>query len=173
MAADFEHGFARRLMLAAPNRLGDPGGLPAGGARRALFVGVLLFAVALIGGMQVDGGAVDLFGLLVLALLVNATAALWASGVAMRLRSIQAGPVMQMPVFLILFIAPVYVPLGLLAAGSRRSPRSTRSPRWSRPAATSSRAHPRPAAGLRGRGGARALFGVWAVRGLRKAEAAG
>ena len=32
VAADFERGFARRLMLAAPNRLGDPGRLP---ARRA------------------------------------------------------------------------------------------------------------------------------------------
>ena len=32
----------------------------------------------------------------------------------MRLRTIQAGPLMQMPVFLLLFIAPVYVPLALL-----------------------------------------------------------
>jgi len=29
-------------------------------------------------------------------------------------RSIHAGPLMQTPVFLILFLAPVYVPLGLL-----------------------------------------------------------
>jgi ABC-2 type transport system permease protein len=33
----------------------------------------------------------------------------------MRLRSVQAGPVMQLPVFLILFFAPVYVPLSLLS----------------------------------------------------------
>ena len=32
----------------------------------------------------------------------------------MRFRTIQAGPLMQMPVFLILFFAPVYVPLELL-----------------------------------------------------------
>ena len=32
----------------------------------------------------------------------------------MRFRTIQAGPLMQMPVFLILFFAPVYVPLNLL-----------------------------------------------------------
>ena len=30
---------------------------------------------------------------------------------------------MQMPVFLTLFLAPVYVPLDLLTAGSTRSPR--------------------------------------------------
>ncbi len=38
----------------------------------------------------------------------------WAAGVAFRFRSIQAGPLMQTPVFLILFLAPVYVPLKLL-----------------------------------------------------------
>ena len=32
----------------------------------------------------------------------------------MRFRTMQAGPVMQMPVFLMLFFAPVYVPLALL-----------------------------------------------------------
>ena len=33
----------------------------------------------------------------------------------MRLRTMQAGPAMQMPVFLVLFLAPVYVPLDLLS----------------------------------------------------------
>ena len=33
----------------------------------------------------------------------------------MRLRTIQAGPAMQMPVFIVLFLAPVYVPLALLS----------------------------------------------------------
>ena len=66
-------------------------------------------------GMQVSGGGVDLFGLIVLALLVNLAALLFAAGVAMRLRTIQAGPAMQMPVFLVLFLAPVWVPYDLLA----------------------------------------------------------
>ena len=46
--------------------------------------------------------------------MVNFAATLWAAGVAMRLRTMQAGPIMQMPVFLMLFFAPVYVPLALL-----------------------------------------------------------
>ena len=33
----------------------------------------------------------------------------------MRLRTVQAGPIMQLPVFLTLFFAPVYVPLALLS----------------------------------------------------------
>src|SRR5204862_2210 len=45
---------------------------------------------------------------------VSLAATLWATGVAMRVRSIQGGPAMQIPVFLVLFLAPVYVPLGLL-----------------------------------------------------------
>jgi ABC-2 type transport system permease protein len=50
-----------------------------------------------------------------LALILNAAAVLWSAGVAMRFRTMQAGPVMQLPVFLVLFFAPVYVPLSLLS----------------------------------------------------------
>jgi ABC-2 type transport system permease protein len=32
----------------------------------------------------------------------------------MRFRSVQAGPLMQTPIFVLLFLAPVYVPLELL-----------------------------------------------------------
>jgi ABC-2 type transport system permease protein len=114
IASDFENGFAQRLMLAAPNRLGILAGYALAAMVRAAVVAVLLFAVALATGMQVGGDGVDLFGLIVLAALVNLTASMWAAGIAMRLRTIQAGPLMQMPVFIVLFLAPVYVPLELL-----------------------------------------------------------
>jgi ABC-2 type transport system permease protein len=39
---------------------------------------------------------------------------LFSMGIALRFRSLQAGPLMQTPVFLVLFLAPVYVPLPLL-----------------------------------------------------------
>ena len=71
--------------------------------------------VALIAGMQIGGGGVDLFGLFVMAVILNLAATLWACGVAMRVRSIQGGPLMQLPVFFVLFLAPVYVPLDLLS----------------------------------------------------------
>jgi ABC-2 type transport system permease protein len=64
--------------------------------------------------MNVEGGGVDLVGLLGLAALVNAAALMWAAGIALRFRTLQAGPLMQTPTFLILFLAPVYVPLSLL-----------------------------------------------------------
>jgi ABC-2 type transport system permease protein len=124
--------------------------------------------------MKIDGNGIDLFGLYVLALLLNLAGTLWATGVAMRLRTQQAAPVMQMPVFLLLFFAPVYVPLGLLQG-------------WIHGVAS---VNPITALLEAGRGfisgqpelrlaafaiGAGLVLGfaAWAVRGLRSAEAAG
>ena len=114
IARDFETGIGRRLMLASPQRGGIIAGYAIAALARALITWTILTTVALAAGMEIDGGAVDLFGLYGLAVLVNLAAALWAAGVAMRVRSIQGGPLMQLPVFLILFLAPVYVPLDLL-----------------------------------------------------------
>ena len=55
--------------------------------------------------MNVGGNGVDVFALYFLALIVSLAGTLWATGVAMRLRSVQAGPIMQLPVFLALFFA--------------------------------------------------------------------
>ena len=114
MATDFERGFARRLMLAVPNRLAIIAGYSISGLVRATFTMAMLFAVALITGMSVSGDGIDLIGLIGLAYIVNIAAGLFAYGIALRFRTIQAGPLMQTPVFLILFLAPVYVPLSLL-----------------------------------------------------------
>ena len=115
IARDFESGFARRLLLAAPNRSGIVLGYSLAALLRWIVTAIVLTVVALISGMNVFGGPVDVFGMYALALLINVAGLLWAAGVAMRFRTMQAGPVMQMPVFLILFFAPVYVPLDLLA----------------------------------------------------------
>lgn len=115
MARDFESGFGRRYMLAAGRRSGIVAGYALAALFRSLVTWVVLTAVALAAGMQVDGGGVDVFGLYGLAVLVNVAATLWAAGVALRVRSIQGGPLMQFPTFLILFLAPVYVPLDLLS----------------------------------------------------------
>ena len=114
IARDFESGFARRMMLAAPRRSAILAGYAASALVRALFTYVVLFAVALVAGMDVQGGGVDLLGLIGLALFVNVAALMFAAGIAFRFRSIQAGPLMQTPTFLALFLTPVYVPVELL-----------------------------------------------------------
>jgi ABC-2 type transport system permease protein len=174
IARDFESGFARRLLLAAPRRTGIVLGYALAALLRWTVTATMLFAVALAAGMQIGGDGVDLVGLVALAVLVNAAGVLWAAGVAMRLRTMQAGPIMQTPVFLILFFAPVYVPLDLLAG-------------WIEALAS---VNPMTALLEAGRGfiagepagvaGAFAIaaalvagFALWALRGLRSAEAAG
>jgi ABC-2 type transport system permease protein len=174
IAGDFESGFGRRMMLAAPNRLGILAGYALAGLVRALIVGSLLFAVAIASGMQVLGDGVDLFGLIVLALLVNFTAAMWAAGVAMRLRTIQAGPAIQMPVFIVLFLAPVYVPLGLLHGWVKSVAKLnpfTALIEGGRDLIAGLTVHLALVYGVAFVLGA--LFLVWGVRGLRSAEAAG
>jgi ABC-2 type transport system permease protein len=114
VARDFEGGFAKRLLLAAPHRSGIIIGYGLAALLRWVVVACILTTVALIAGMEVGGGPIDIAGLFVIALLVNFCGFFWAGGVAMRFRTIQAAPLMQMPVFLVLFFAPVYVPHELL-----------------------------------------------------------
>jgi ABC-2 type transport system permease protein len=174
IARDFEQGFARRLLLAAPNRTGIVLGYALAAAARWLVTVTVLTVVALAAGMEVFGGPVDVFGLYALALLVNVAGILWASGVAMRFRTMQAGPVMQMPVFLTLFFAPVYVPLDLLVgwidAVATLNP-LTYVLEAVRSMLAGDEVHVALAFGLVV--GLILFFAVWSVRGLRKAEAAG
>jgi ABC-2 type transport system permease protein len=114
LAFDFESGFARRLMLAAQDRRGIALGYGLVALSRATITLGLVTAVAVATGMRITGDGVDVLGLYGLAALLVLVGYGWAAGVAFRFRSIQAGPLMQTPVFLIIFLAPVYVPLGLL-----------------------------------------------------------
>jgi ABC-2 type transport system permease protein len=174
IARDFETGFARRLLLAAPNRSGIVLGYAAAALVRWLVTAAVVTAVALAAGMEVGGDGVDLFGLYTLALVLNVAAIFWAAGVAMRLRTEQAGPIMQMPVFLVLFFAPVYVPLSLLDG-------------WIHALASINPLTPVLEAGRSLLAGSptevgvafadaavlAAAFWLWALRGLRSAERAG
>ena len=114
LAFDFESGFARRLMLAAEDRRGIALGYALVALTRSVITLGLVTGVALLTGMRITGDGVEIFGLFGLAALLVLVGYGWAAGVAFRFRSIQAGPLMQTPVFLIIFLAPVYVPLSLL-----------------------------------------------------------
>lgn len=174
IARDFESGVGRRMLLAAPNRRAILAGYALVATGRAVFIAALLTVIAVIVGMEVGGSAIDLIGLYALALLINLAALMWAAGIALRFRSLQAGPLMQTPVFLIIFIAPVYVPFNLLTG-------------WVKAAAS---VNPITAVIEAGRdfisglsvdlllaygaaAGLLVVMGLWALRGLAKAEAAG
>ena len=174
IARDFENGFARRLLVAAPHRSGLIVGYAVGALFRWSMVGTMLTIVALIAHMQIGGDGVDLFGLYGLAVLVNVIGVLWGCGIAMRFRTVQAGPLMQTPVFMLLFLAPVYVPLDLLRgwihAVASVNPltailQAGRSLLAGSPHDVSAAFLIAAALGL--------LFALWALSGLRSAEKAG
>ena len=81
---------------------------------RALFTMSLLLVAGLLAGMRVDGSPLEMLGLAALGLLMTVAGALFALGVALRIRSLQAAPLMQTPIFVFLFLAPVWVPLDKL-----------------------------------------------------------
>jgi ABC-2 type transport system permease protein len=174
IAADFEFGMGPRLMLATPQRSAIILGYVITALARALIVFTLLTVIALIAGMDVIGSGTDLAGLYLFALGVNLTASLFATGVALKLRTMQATPAMQMPMFLFLMLAPVYVPRELITG-------------WVH---TASGFDPLTPILTQGRNllagqtadvalvvaviaGLIAVMGFWAMRGLRSAEAAG
>ena len=172
IGADFDSGFTRRLFLASRNRSAVIVGFGVTGLIRAMLVWVVVFGIALATGMKVGANGMDLVGLIGLAIAVNIAAFLFAAGVMTRMRTLQAAPAMQLPLFMILMTAPVYVPRALLQG-------------W---IATVTKVNPMTAILEAGRslmaGGAfhvllafaaaaglAALLSVFALRGLRKAEA--
>jgi ABC-2 type transport system permease protein len=174
MARDFETGFGRRYMLAAGHRSGIVLGYALAALVRAFITWAVLTTVAVVAGMEVGGSGGEIVALYLLAIFVNLAATLWSAGVALRVRSIQGGPLMQFPTFLILFLAPVYVPLSLLTG-------------WIHAVAS---INPITALLEAGRGfisgdptvvllafavafALPLLFALWAKAGLRRAEAAG
>ena len=101
-------------------------------------------------------------------------AIMWSAGVAMRLRTMQAGPAMQVPVFLTLFLAPVYVPLDLLSGWIHAV--ASVNPLTALLEAGRSLIAGQPehlALAFAVVAGLIALFATWGVRGLRSAERAG
>jgi ABC-2 type transport system permease protein len=171
IARDFESGFARRMLLAMPHRAGLILGYLLAGAARFVLTGVVVTVAALAAGMHVDGSAGGLVALVALGLVVNAAATLWSAGLAFRFKTMQAGPLMQMPVFVLLFLAPVYVPLDLLS-GWIESVAS-----WNPITAVMEAGRAFISGGPAHTGlafacalGLAAVFALWATSGLRQAE---
>jgi ABC-2 type transport system permease protein len=173
VARDFESGFSRRLLLASRRRTGIVLGYVLAATTRAAFVLGVVTAAALLTDMQLHASAGDLVAMYALAFAVNVAASLFGIGVAMRLRTMQAGPAMQTPAFLALFLAPVWVPFDLLT-GWLKSVASVN------PVTVFLEAergfisgHPtKEGLAFLITAGLIALFVVWALRGLRSAEAA-
>lgn len=174
IAADFQFGMGRRLLLATRHRTTIICGYVITAIVRILITWTVVTSVALLAGMRVGGNAAEIIALYLLSLSINVVALLFASGVALRLRTLQAGPLMQFPMFILLFLTPVYVPQDLLVGWIAHVARVN-------PLTLVLNTNRDLLAGLSAEIaltwalvlGLIALLSVWSVSGMRNAEAAG
>jgi ABC-2 type transport system permease protein len=174
IAADFEFGFARRMLLATNHRSALIAGYVMTALVRALLVWTVVTVVAIATGAEISGSVGDLLELLVIAVMLNFAATLFASGLAMRFRTLQAAPLIQLPAFLIIMTAPVYVPRNLIEGWVHTI--SGVNPVTATLEAGRNLIIGAPAETLLALGVAAGLIAVmlnWARTGLRRAEAAG
>lgn len=119
VASDFETGFARRLLLAAPHPSSVIAGYILGSLALALVLMLVLTVVGVAAGVALDGNVLEIAGLYSLALLLTVVSALWAAGFALRTRITRAQTSASMPVFLALMLSPAFVPRPLLSSWLR------------------------------------------------------
>lgn len=171
IAIDFESGMGRRFMLAAPRRMSIVTGYLIVAIGRAVLGIAVVWAVALATGMPVRGQALEIVALVALALLLTVATALYGAGIALRFQSTPSNVLILIPVFMALFLTPVFTPRDELGS-------------WLKTAAG---VNPLTAPMEAGRGflagdpvsvglsfavagGLVIAFWLWAVRGMRKAE---
>ena len=113
LARDIEGGFVDRLVVSPAPRITLIAGPLVATGLRSLFTTTVVLLAGLIGGVGLPG-VVDTLALYLLAIGFSAAAACWAMGVALRTRTIQAAPLMQVVVFLAVFTSVAYAPREVL-----------------------------------------------------------
>lgn len=125
-ARDFETGFFDRFLLAPMSRLTLIGGALAAALLRSVFTTTAVLLVAGIGGVAVPGGVLGLGALYLASLGISIAAALWGLGLVYRVQSTNVGPVIQVGIFVTIFLSTAQVPIaamsGWLASVARVNP---------------------------------------------------
>ncbi|HEX4903999.1 MAG TPA: ABC transporter permease [Acidimicrobiales bacterium] len=125
---DIETGFYDRLLLAPAPRWSLLVGPVAGAVIRTLLPIYVVLTAAALGGARLVGSALGAVTLLVAAVGLTALFGFWTLGLAFRFKSQRAAPLMQIGVFISIFLATAQVPLaamtGWLHAVARVNPMS-------------------------------------------------
>lgn len=179
-ARDFESGFFDRLLLAPIGRLTLLGGSLAAALVRGLVTTTAVLLAAAVGGVAVPGGALGIVALYLSSLGIAVVAALWGLGLVYRVKSTNVGPIMQMGIFMAIFLSTAQVPIfamsGWLPSVARVNP-MTNVLRMARAGFVPDQAIP-PAGfgvgwsemwpGLVALAGATVVLGAFAIRGMRR-----
>lgn len=114
VATEIEAGFIDRLLLTPAPRIALVLGGIGAGLVRSTVAFALVMVVGTVGGVDVPGGALGLGALWFTGMGVSAASTLWGLGVVYRIQSQNAGPVMQVGMFVTLFFSTAQVPLGVM-----------------------------------------------------------
>jgi ABC-2 type transport system permease protein len=109
LARDMEGGFVDRLVASPSPRTALVAGPTVAAMARSLFTTSILLIAGLIGGIGLPGVGGTLVVYL-MAMCFSAATALWAIGVALRTGTVQSTPLMQVVVFLSIFLSVAYAP---------------------------------------------------------------
>lgn len=123
---DIESGFYDRLLLAPVPRWSLLVGPVAGAVVRALPATYVVLIASALGGARLESGVLGFFAMLAAAVGCTALFGFWTLGLAFRFKSQRAAPLMQIGVFISIFLATAQVPLaamtGWLHAVARINP---------------------------------------------------
>lgn len=114
VARDLENGFFDRLLLSPVPRSGLLAGPLLAAMARAAIPITLLLAIAVIGGASFQGGFLGVVTLVIACLAFALAAGAWALGLALRFKTMQVAPLMQVGIFLTVFLSTAQMPLQLI-----------------------------------------------------------
>jgi ABC-2 type transport system permease protein len=114
-ARDLEDGFFDRLLLAPTSRWSILVGSLVASVLRSLLPFCLVLIVAVVGGATVPGGVAGVLCLLVASSAIAFLAGAWGLGLVYRVKSMSAGPLIQVGIFLTLFLSTAQVPLDVMS----------------------------------------------------------
>lgn len=109
LARDIEGGFVDRLIASPAPRISLIAGPLAAAAMRSLFTTTVVLVAGGIGGLAPPGVIGTIVVYFLAASFAMATA-LWSMGVALRARTVQSAPMMQLVVFILVFTSVAYAP---------------------------------------------------------------
>ncbi|MGH2749621.1 MAG: ABC transporter permease [Actinomycetota bacterium] len=114
VARDLENGFFDRLILSPAPRGAILAGPLLASMLRAFFPLVILLGLGFIAGVNLPGGLMGIVALAFTGFALALVAGCWAVGMALRAKSMQAAPLIQMALFLTFFLSTALMPLELL-----------------------------------------------------------
>jgi ABC-2 type transport system permease protein len=171
MARDLESGFFDRLLLAPVKPLGLIAGPMGAAVVRALIPFALVLPAGMLAGARLRGGVPGGLMLLLAAEGIALVGAGWGIGLALRAKSMQIAPLMQMGIFLTVFLSTAQVPLtvmtGWLHQVARVNP-MTNILALARQGFIGDVTWNQTWPGLLALAGATVVLGLFAVRGLRR-----